>query len=185
MEIAPAPPRRQLSRRARIILVLTIFTPVTLLALVPTMFGLQRYVITSESMSGSIERGSVVFERRVPVSDLRVGDVITYPRPGSTGSEDLITHRIEWIRGARLQTRGDAEELPDPWLVPLDQPTMSRVVLSIPYVGYPFTVPIGQTAWLLVLVVPGALLAGLLVHDARRVRLTRGRTQRRVRTSPR
>lgn len=180
MEIAPAPPRRQLSTRARIFLTLAIFAPVTLLALVPTMFGLERYVVTSDSMSGSIERGSVVFERRVPTSDLRVGDVITYVRPRSAGGDDLVTHRIEWIEGARLQTRGDAERGPDPWLVALDQPTMSRVVLSIPYVGYPFIVPIGQPAWLMYLLVPGTLLLVVLVHDARRGRLVRARLTHRV-----
>lgn len=185
MEIAPAPPRRRTSPRARMLLVLGIFGPVTLLALLPTVLGLQRYVVTSDSMSGGIERGSVVFERRVPVGDLRVGDVITYERPSSAGSDGLVTHRIEWIEGAYLQTRGDAEPGPDPWLVPLGQPTMSRVVLSIPYVGYPFVAPIGQSVWLLVLVVPGALLGSLLVQDARRARASPARMSHRVGTSAR
>lgn len=185
MEIAPAPPRRPLSSRARILLVLGVFAPVTLLALVPTMLGLQRYVVTNDSMSGALDRGSVVFERRVPVSDLRVGDVITYPRPTTDGPDDLVTHRIEWIAGDRLQTRGDAERGPDPWLVPLDQPTMSRVVLSIPYVGYPFVVPIGRSVWLLFLLVPGAVLALLLVQEARRGRAPAPRLAQRVGSSTR
>lgn len=184
MEIAPAPPRRPFSTRARVLLLLAIFAPVALLALVPTMFGLQRYVVASDSMSGGIERGSVVFERRVPVSDLRVGDVITYARPTPSG-DDLVTHRIEWIDGARLQTRGDAELRPDPWLVPLDQPTMSRVVLSIPFVGYPFIAPIGPSQWLMLLVVQGVLLVVLLAHDGRRGGLVQDRLLHRVGMSAR
>ncbi|WP_309649893.1 signal peptidase I [Nocardioides sp.] len=185
MEIAPAPPRRRLSPRARVLLAVGIFGPVTLLALLPTMFGLQRYVVASDSMSGGIERGSVVFERRVPVGDLRVGDVITYERPEAADSGGLVTHRIEWIDGARLQTRGDAEKGPDPWLVALDEPTMSRVVMAVPYVGYPFIAPIGPSVWLLVLLVPGALLAFLLVQDARRARRAPAQMPHRVGTSPR
>ncbi|WP_341927550.1 hypothetical protein [Nocardioides psychrotolerans] len=185
MEIAPAPSRRRLSARARVLLALGIVGPVTLLALLPTMFGLERYVVAGDSMSGGIERGSVVFERRVPVGDLRVGDVITYERPESADSEGLVTHRIEWIEGARLQTRGDAEESPDPWLVALDRPTMPRVVVTIPYVGYPFIGPIGPSVWLLVLLVPGTLLTLLLVQDARRVRTAPTRMSHRVGTSAR
>lgn len=170
MEIAPAPPRRRLSPRAWTLLVLAVFAPVTVLALVPTMFGLQRYVIASDSMEGGIDRGSVVFERRVPVSDLRVGDVITYRPPTADSADDLLTHRIEWIDGARLQTRGDALRVADPWLVPLDQPTMSRVVVAIPLVGYPFVAPLDRSVWLTVLMVPGVLLALLLLRQSRRRR---------------
>lgn len=171
MEIAPAPPRHPMSTRARVLLVLGIFAPVTLLALLPTMFGLQRYVVTSDSASAGIERGSVVFERRVPVSDLRVGDVITYPSPTSGAGDGLVTHRIAVVEGSHLQTRrGDVGEGLDPWLVPIDQATMPRVVLAVPYVGYPFIAPIGQSVWLVVLLVPGALLAYLLLQERRRGR---------------
>ena len=37
------------------------------LMLVPGLIGYQRYVITGGSMTGSIDRGSVVFDREVPV----------------------------------------------------------------------------------------------------------------------
>lgn len=179
MEIAPAPPRHPISTRARILLVLGIFAPVTLLALVPTMFGLQRYVVTSDSVSAGVERGAVVFERRVPVSDLRVGDVITYTSPTSEAGDDLVTHRIAVIEGSRLQTRSDTGGGLDPWLVPVDQPTMSRVVLAIPYVGYPFIAPIGPSVWLGVLLVPGALLAYLLAQEGRPGRPTRAQVTHR------
>ncbi len=189
MEIVPPPPRRLLSTRARVLLLLGIFAPVTVLALVPTMFGLQRYVVTSDTTGGGIERGSVVFERRVPVSDLRVGDVITFPAPRAEPGDpedgsDLVTRRIERIDGTRVQTQEDARAGTALRVVPR-APTMLRVVVSVPFVGYPFIAPIGQSVWLLFLLVPGVLLAAVLVRDAPRGRAGRVRAPHRVRPSSR
>lgn len=185
MEIDPAPQRRWMSPRARVLLALAIFAPVTALALVPTMFGLQRYVVVNESMGGGISRGSVVLERRVPVGDLEVGDVITYAPPRSAGVDGLITHRVIRIDGSHLQTQGDAQDAPDPWLVPLDQPAMSRMVVAIPYVGLPFVAPVGQTVWLLALVLPGSALVLLLLQEPSRARHSRTPRSQTVGTSPR
>ncbi|MDP2774631.1 MAG: signal peptidase I [Nocardioides sp.] len=185
MEIAPAPRRPWLSPRARVLLVLAVFAPVTALALVPTMFGLQRYVVASESMGGGFDRGSVVLERRVPISDIEVGDVITYAPPADAGIDGLITHRVVGIDGTDLRTQGDARSSPDPWPVPLDGPTVSRVVVAIPYVGLPFVAPVGDAVWLLALVVPGSVLALLLVQDALRARQRRTSPSPSIGTSPR
>src|SRR3954454_15512043 len=88
--------------------------------LVPALFGLQRYVITGGSMQGTYDRGSIAFDKTVPVSDLKVGDVITYTPPASSGISGLVTHRIVSIReqGAQsesFRTKGDANPDPDPW----------------------------------------------------------------------
>ena len=55
------------------------------LMLIPAALGYHRYVITGDSMSGSIDRGSIAFDDEVPVSELREGDVITYDPPQSSG----------------------------------------------------------------------------------------------------
>jgi signal peptidase I len=41
--------------------------------LLPVAFGYQRYVITSGSMTGTCDQGSIVFDKTVPTSDLEVG----------------------------------------------------------------------------------------------------------------
>src|SRR5215218_9285194 len=88
--------------------------------LLPAAFGYQRYVITSGSMTGTYDRGSIVFDDVVPVSDLRVGDAITYTPPPGSGPTGRITHRIVWIGSDQfgrpaLRTQGDANESADPW----------------------------------------------------------------------
>lgn len=139
MEIITAPRPPAPSGWSRLVVALGVFAPVTLLALVPIGLGLQRYVVTGDSMSPSIGRGAVVFEKSVPVSDLRPGDVITFPRPAATAANrepGRITRRIVSIEDGWARTRADSEPTPDPWSLALDRPTVHRVVVALPYVGY-------------------------------------------------
>ena len=178
MEISPVPRHRSLSASGITLLVAVVLTPVMLLALLPTMFGLQRFVVASDSMSGSgpgsIERGSVVFEREVASSELEVGDVITFEAPPGHGIDGMVTHRIVSVAPEGLRTKGDAQASPDPWVLPLDVPTRPRVLFSVPYVGYPFL--LSGVRWV--------LLAGVAVSTAGAALLLLGRAHRHPRTRP-
>ena len=55
-----------------------------LFLIVPSLMGWERYVIVSGSMTGTYDRGSIVFDEVVPVKSLKEGDVITY-RPAAAG----------------------------------------------------------------------------------------------------
>jgi signal peptidase len=109
-----------------------------LCVLVPALLGFQRYVITSGSMTGTYDRGSLVFDRVVATSDLRAGDVITFRPPGQAR---LVTHRIVSVRSVRaqrvLRTKGDANRTADLWgEFALHGAKQARVAFHIPYVGY-------------------------------------------------
>lgn len=111
------------------------------LLLLPAALGYERYVIVSGSMSGTYDKGTIVFAKAVPVEELRVGDVITYRPPPGTASDDLLTHRIAWIgteRGGErtFRTKGDANPTADPWTFNLDRADQARAAFSVPYVGY-------------------------------------------------
>jgi signal peptidase len=150
------------------------------LMILPGLFGYQRYVITSGSMTGTYDRGSIVFDDVVPVSDLQVGDVITYTPPPGSGPTGLVTHRIAWIGsdqfGRRvLRTKGDANEAVDPWTFTLDGETQARVYFHVPYVGYALAALSIRSVRMLVVGLPAlliavALLAGLR-RDARKERI--------------
>ncbi len=134
----------------------------TLLALafiVPTAFGFQRYVITGGSMSGSIEVGSVVFAEVVPVSELRVGDVITYMPPPDSGIDNLVTHRIVSIKDGVFRTKGDANADVDPWTFGLAQPTQARIVYDVPYAGYAFIALADRDTRMLLIGGPAGIIA--------------------------
>lgn len=136
--------------------------------LIPAALGYQRYVIVSGSMTGTYDRGSIVFDREVPVSGLKVGDVITYEPPPGASSEKLITHRIAWIgtdkQGQRtFRTKGDANETADPWTFNLDKPEQAEVAFSVPYVGYALAALSIPTVRMLAIGVPAVLVALLIL----------------------
>jgi signal peptidase len=143
------------------------------LMLLPGLLGYQRYVITSGSMTGSYDRGSVVFDEVVPVEDLRVGDAITYTPPPGSGPGGRITHRIVSIDsdqfGRRvLRTQGDANETADPWTFTLDKPKQARVAFHVPYVGYVLSALAIRQARMLLIGLPALLIAVAIVVGFRR-----------------
>ncbi|GAA3812026.1 signal peptidase I [Nocardioides panacisoli] len=130
----------------------------------PSLFGFSRYVITGPSMTGTYDRGSVVFEKPVDVADLEVGDVITYTPPADTGVTWLVTHRIVDIEpaeggGLLFTTKGDHNPDPDPWhfqLVDQDQPVVQA---GVPYVGWLFIALADKQTRMLAIGVPALLIA--------------------------
>jgi signal peptidase len=143
------------------------------LMLLPGLLGYQRYVITSGSMTGTYDRGSIVFDDVVDVSDLRVGDAITYTPPPGSGPSGRITHRIVWIGSdqfgrSALRTQGDANESADPWTFTLDGPTQARVAFHVPYVGYVLSALAIRQARMLLIGLPALLIAVAIVLSFRR-----------------
>ncbi|MBA3782068.1 MAG: signal peptidase I [Nocardioides sp.] len=159
--------RRRVSRTRRIavnVLCLVVML-VALGFILPAAFGFSRYVITGSSMAGTYDRGSVVFEQTVPVSELEVGDTISYVPPAESGVTTLVTHRIVSINGDEFRTQGDANATPDPWTFKLNTATQPRVVASIPYVGYAFIALTDRATRIVVIGVPAAIIALMSISE--------------------
>jgi signal peptidase len=134
------------------------------MVLIPAALGYERYVITSGSMSGTYDRGSLVYAEKVPTADLRVGDVITYTPPRSAGHSGALTHRIVWIGkdrggGSAFRTKGDANPIADPWRFTLARPTEPRVAFGVPYLGYVLSALAIREARMLLVGIPALLVA--------------------------
>jgi signal peptidase I len=132
--------------------------------LAPTALGYSRYVITGGSMSGTFEKGSVVFEKPVAVDDLRVGDVITYLPPADSGVPNLVTHRVVDIEpreggGSLFTTRGDANPAVDPWKFALTSEVQPVVQFSVPKAGWVFIALADRQTRMLLIGVPAGLIA--------------------------
>lgn len=135
------------------------------LAVAVHFFGISIFVITGASMTGEISKGSLAFDRDVPVGSLQVGDVITFQPPGT---KDNVTHRIIGItsdeNGDRVfRTKGDYNETEDPWMFTLDRPVQAKYVASIPWLGYvlaAFTMRVVRTV---VLAVVGLLILAVTI----------------------
>jgi signal peptidase len=134
------------------------------LLVVPAVLGYQRYAIVSGSMTGTYDRGSVVYDEVVPVSELKVGDVITYRPPAGSGPTGLVTHRINAITrdrdGSRIfRTKGDANEVADPWTFKLGSPRQARVRASVPYLGFAIAALSDRKLRMLIVGIPALLIA--------------------------
>jgi len=164
---------RGLARRAQHLALNCAFVAMiasVLVMLVPALLGFQRYVILTGSMTGTYDRGSIVFDRPIPTADLKVGDPITYSPPSGFTSQARVTHRIWWIgRGANgervYRTKGDANKHPDAWKFTLNQSTQDVVVFHIPDVGYVFTL-LSLREFRIVLVGVPAIIIGLMMLRA-------------------
>lgn len=142
-ENSPSPhstrPFARLARGASgVVLVLVVLT-VAGTMLVPPLLGFDLYAVGGGSMEPMIDRGALAYAREVPVSRLRVGDVITYVPPGHSRP---VTHRLTQItrpdpaKRPVYQTKGDANSAPDMRVFRLDRPTQARYVFSLPLLGW-------------------------------------------------
>ncbi|MHA3835090.1 signal peptidase I [Terrabacter sp. AAH1] len=136
----------------------------------PSLLGFQRYVITGGSMQGTYDKGSVVFEKVVPTSQLRVGDVITYIPPASSGVTNLVTHRIvsaeAGTKGIVYRTKGDANPSIDPWTFTLDRAEQVVVEFDVPHVGWALLYLADPSHRKLVVGVPAGLIALASILEA-------------------
>src|SRR6478736_7017749 len=174
MEITPSPHRPAPTPWGRLLAFVIVLAPVSILVLLPIGLGLERYVMSGDSMDAGdhgISQGTVLFERAVPVNELHVGDVVTYRPPEAAGADGLVTHLVVAVRATGVVTQGDAEPQRDPWLLANDAPDVSRVVFRLPWVGYAYLLVADPGTWLIV-VLCAAALALLLSGELNRRRGT-------------
>jgi signal peptidase len=153
--------KRHLGRLATVLCATALLFVVAAI-LLPGLLGLQRYVITGGSMTGTIPKGAVIYSRIVPVDQLRVGDIITFSPPGYPSA---VTHRIIAVEtgpdGQRVyQTKGDFNRSPDPWNpVTLDGPEQARYVFDVPLLGYALAALSTRAVRIALIGLPAALIS--------------------------
>ena len=137
---------------------------VSLLAIgLARLAGYETYTVLSGSMEPAISTGDLVVDERITAADARVGDVITFPEPGT---QRLVTHRLVHKRvagpRAHMRTRGDANDAPERWSAPADG-EVGRVALVVPKGGYVAAYVNQRAAQLLLVVIPAVLLGVLML----------------------
>ncbi|MBT2588257.1 signal peptidase I [Arthrobacter sp. ISL-95] len=109
-----------------------------LLAIGPRILGYQTSTMLTGSMAPLINPGDVVVTVPTPITDVKVGDIITYHIP--VEDQRVETHRITEITttadgGIAVQTKGDANNGIDPWIATLQGKTVDKQMATIPHVG--------------------------------------------------
>jgi signal peptidase len=108
------------------------------LAVGPRFLGYQTSTMLTGSMSPGINPGDVVVSVKTPVSELKVGDVITYSIP--IDDRRVETHRVMSIKRddageTSVTTKGDANPGPDPWTAVLSEDYVYTKAAVLPYLG--------------------------------------------------
>jgi len=136
--------------------------------------GRQVFAIRGASMSPTIPMGSAIVVVERPVSDLRAGDIVTWRAANGA----YVTHRVMQVVEENgqpfVQTKGDANDSPDPSAVPADA-IVGVVEAWIPAAGYALimmSTPTGLVSWLsfgLALLATGAARGPDRRHDRRAI----------------
>ena len=112
--------------------------------------GWKLFTVQSGSMQPAIRVGSLVLVK--PAGEYAVDEVITF----KTGPAPT-THRINRIEAGVIITKGDANDTPDSEPVRPEN-IIGKVVLSLPYAGYPVTFAKSKEGFLLLIVIPATLI---------------------------
>jgi len=137
--------------------------------------GRSTFVVGGPSMEPAINRGSAIVVDPVDPGALRVGDVVSL----RVGPERAVfTHRIVRIverpDGLWLETKGDANEAPDPALVPAAS-VVGRVGLTISAIGYVIAAVSTSSGLLLIGGLAGVFLAVALLLEGAEAEASRRR----------
>ena len=131
----------------------------------PITGNIKFMVVQSGSMEPAIHTGSVVMVR--PVSDYKVGDIITFGQVSKTKAP--TTHRILEIKTQGGQTtyltKGDANNAADTREISKNE-IIGRVSFSVPYAGYAVAAARKPLGFALIVVVPAAII---IYDEARKI----------------
>lgn len=86
------------------------------------------FIITSGSMSPTIEKGSLVIS--VKHDEYDTADIVTF-----LSDNGPVTHRIKEKINEKYMTEGDANNAEDPGTISKDD-IVGRVEFAVPYIGY-------------------------------------------------
>jgi len=105
--------------------------------LTASLFGWRFDIVPTGSMAPAINPGGMVVTRPAEPEDIRVGDTILFREP-YIEAEARICHRVIDIKEIDsqlfFQTKGDANEYPDPGLVS-PQNFIGKTIYYLPHVG--------------------------------------------------
>jgi signal peptidase I len=142
-------------------------------------WGVNLFAVTSGSMEPKIPTGAIVSVMKIPPEEVKEQDIITYQKKGPNDSKPtVVTHRVVKVTKQEdertiktsegkeekktvvlytFKTKGDANSSEDAYDVSAGE-VIGRYQWHVPYLGY--VTSFAQTQWgfLLLVVLPAALL---------------------------
>ena len=128
-----------------------------IVSVLPIMGNYKIMTVISGSMQPAIKMGSVVMVK--PVSDYKIGDVITfgpYTRTKAPTSHRIYDIKVQGGEPVYI-TKGDANNAPDAREIKKED-ILGKVLFSVPFVGYAVDFAKKPMGFALIIIVPAALI---------------------------
>ena len=158
-QLLTSPRTKRAANVLGIVVLIALVAPFAVFAAPEVVGADESFVVLTASMTPSIAPGDVVVVAERDPAAVAAGDVITFMRGTS---EVPVTHRVIDVvdEGGALafETMGDANEGPDPGLVPGSN-LVGVVVFTIPYIGYVIQFAGTRAGFVALVVLPFGLLA--------------------------
>ena len=124
---------------------------------VGSRFGWETHPVLSGSMEPALQVGGLIVTKPEKLDNIVVGDIITFQTNGPR-----VTHRVvdvvEIEDRPHFQTKGDANEEPDPGFVSSEGEEMRKVAFHLPYLGFIAVFMKSKLAFLVLVGIPAVIL---------------------------
>ena len=128
-------------------------------------FGWETHPILSGSMEPALKVGGIIVTKPEKIQNIEVNDIITF----QVSAGHKVTHRvtaIEMIDGKPwFQTKGEANQEPDPNLVSSEEGVMRKVAFHFPYLGFAAVFMKKKLAFIFLIGIPALILIGIFSRD--------------------
>ncbi|TKX53832.1 signal peptidase I [Halorubrum sp. SP3] len=158
-QLLTSPRTKRAANVLGIVLLIALVAPFAVYAAPEVVGADESFVVLTASMTPAIAPGDVVIIAERDPAAIAEGDVITFVR----GTSDVpVTHRVidvvDEASALAFETMGDANEGPDPGLVPAGN-LVGVVTLTIPYIGYVIQFAGTRVGFVALVLLPFGLLA--------------------------
>ncbi len=124
---------------------------------VPSFFGTSTLIVTTGSMSGTIEDGDMIVVKKS--DEYKIGDIITFL---PAGDSIPTTHRIIRVNDGMFYTKGDANNAEDTRAIEKSD-IVGKVAFTVPHVGLFFRWLRDDLGWVYIVAIVVVVIAGIVL----------------------
>jgi len=121
-------------------------------------FGWETHPVLSGSMEPALKVGGIIVTKPERLENIQVGDIITFQAELGPKVTHRVVNIVEIEGKLHFQTKGDANEEPDPNFVSSKGDKMRKVVFHLPYLGFVVVFLKSKLAFLVLLGIPALIL---------------------------
>ena len=151
---------------------LTAFLVVAILLLgfmlIGPRFGWETHPVLSGSMEPALKVGGIIVTKPERLENIQVGDIITFQAELGPKVTHRVVNIVEIEGKLHFQTKGDANEEPDPNFVSAKGEEMRKVVFHLPYLGFVAQFMKSKLAFLVFVGIPAIILIVWFGKDIRK-----------------